>query len=191
MERPPEQLQGTLRVIRLLHVDAYERSIVASLGDDRPEVLDAQPLVDGEPHLGELHRDVRIRAGAANAVERLEISVPRGARFGRTRHRFAQQIEARPDASGVEPREGGHGGFDRFARDEAGGKAAGETVPPNDAEQARLLAEPQETGAEHRGRWSGIRGQGSGVRGQRKTWCRRAPAPAAPRTERSAARGAR
>ena len=85
------------------------------------------------------------------AVERQIVHLPR-ATLALRHDRVEPGVELLPER--------GHGSFDRFARDEAGGETASEPVPPNDAEQPWLLAEPQETGAEHRRQWSGIGDQG-------------------------------
>src|SRR6266516_4289794 len=149
MDGPLEQLQRLLGVGRLLHVKTDERPVAPRFGEDRPDVLDAQPLVDLEPHLGELQRHVRVRADVADAVEGFQIRIARSAGFGVARHRLAEQIEARGNAHGVEPLESSDRGLDRFTRDEARGEAAGEAVASNEAEDAGLLAEPQQAGADH------------------------------------------
>src|SRR5438034_229300 len=121
MERPLEQLQRVLGIGRLLHVDPDEGPVASRSGHDRPEVLDAHPLVDLEPHLGKLYRDVRVRAHRADAVEGFQIGVARGAGFGEARHGLAQQIEARGHATGVEPLERSNRGLDRFTPDASRG----------------------------------------------------------------------
>src|SRR5216684_1221180 len=167
IERPLEELQGALDVIGLLHVDPHEGAERLGLGDDGAQVFDAQLLGDVEPHLRELDRDVGVGAGRRDAIEGLEIGVPSRMRLGGVVDRFAQHVEAGADPRRVQVFQGGDPGRHGLPRDEARREAAGETVAPDEAEDARLLAEPEEAGAEHRSgaRATGVRRRGPGAYG--------------------------
>ena len=151
MQRALEQLQGALGVLGLLHVDPHERAVRLRLRADGAEVFDAQPLRDVEPHLCELQGHVGVGSGGLDAVERLEVGVAGGMRLGGVVHRFAQDVQARGDARRVQVREGGDAGVHGLAGDEARRDAARQPVPSDKAENAGLLAEPQEPGPQHQG----------------------------------------
>src|SRR2546427_11587475 len=99
----------------------------------------------------QLHGHVAGGARAVDATERLEVAVPGCPRLRGAAHRLAQEIKARRDAGGVEPLQGGDGVVDRFSGDEARREATRQAVPPDELEDAGLLAEPEEAGAQHRG----------------------------------------
>src|SRR3989441_690862 len=146
-----EEPQGRLGVGRAFHVDAHERVVLAGPRDDGADGVDAQALVDVEPHLRQPHGPVAGGARAVDAIGRLEVDVPGCPRLRGAAHRLAQEIEARRDAGGVEPLQGGDGVVDRFSGDEARREATRQAVPPDELEDAGLLAEPEEAGAQHRG----------------------------------------
>ena len=151
MERLPEELQGPLGVVGLFHVDPHKRAVRLRRGDDGAQVVDARRRVDIQPHLCELDRDVRGGAGRLDAIEGVEVGVACRASLGSVVHGLPQEVEARRDPGRVELFERRDARFHRLTRDEARGELPGQPVGTDELEDARLLAEPEEAGADHQG----------------------------------------
>jgi len=65
-------------------------------------------------------------------------------------HRLSQQIEAGGQLRGIQVLECRDGGVDGLARDEARRESARLCARADKAEDLRLLAEPEQAGAQHR-----------------------------------------
>jgi len=65
-----QDIEGDIGVRRVLHVDPHE--IAAGLGarQQPPDIVDAQPAIDVEPELRQLHRDIRAHPGGVDRVNR-------------------------------------------------------------------------------------------------------------------------
>ena len=113
---------------------------------------DAQLLRDVQPHRRELDRDVRVELLLVNAIEDREILGRRRARLALVRHAFAEQIERRRDALGVERANRLERVVERFTGDEAAGEFLGEPVVAHEPEDARLIREVEQRGAKHQSR---------------------------------------
>ena len=83
------------------------------------EVLDRKVLVDEQPQRRELHRDIALDAARADFLEQVEVLVARVDRRGAVGDVFAQEVERREEAGGVERGDRIHRGAGVFAGDEA------------------------------------------------------------------------
>ena len=144
-----EQLERPGGIARLLHVDAHERLMLLCPADDGAHVVDAQLLVDVEPHLRKLDGDIGVGLGGVNAVEQIEIGATGAPGFLDMQDGFPEEIERRRQVATVQVANGGDRLVERFAGDEPRGQLAGEPVLPHEAKDSRLFAQPQERGAQH------------------------------------------
>jgi len=136
-------------------VAAEERTVEAGEVVDGGDEAAAAVEVEGGVEAGRVGgAEVLVGAplrGCGPGLERLEVGVAGGMRLGGVVHRFAQDVQARSDARRVQVREGGDAGVHGLAGDEARREAARQPVPSDKAENAGLLAEPQEPGPQHQG----------------------------------------
>ncbi len=144
-----EELQRLFRITRLLHIDADKRAVLLRPSDNGAHVVDAKSLVDVEPHLGELDRNVGVGLRVADAVEQVEIGRARPSRFLGMQHRFPEQVERRGEVAVIQLSERVDRLRGGLTGDEPRCQFARETVFPHEAENARLFAQPQKDGSQH------------------------------------------
>ncbi len=138
-----EEIEGPLRVLRALHVEPNETIQVAGLGENLADVVEAERLVNVEPHLRELDRHVDVGAARGESVEHAQVLVASRDRIGGLVDAFAEEIERRHDAEGLQLQRSGGGGLPGFSGHEAAGEPSGHAISPQEVEHTLLLRQPQ------------------------------------------------
>ena len=125
--------------------------MVLRLTDDGLHVANAQRFVDLETHLRELDRHIGIDARGVNPIQELEIGRAGPLGLFRMEDRFAEQVErdGQSAGGGIQLARGSDGVGDGLTGDEPRRKLSREPVSPDEAEDARLFAQPQEHGSKH------------------------------------------
>ena len=110
--------QGRVDVLRLLHVDADERAERAGVRDQALDVRVRDLLVEGEPEVRQLERDVRPQFLRDEPLEdRLVLGGDRGGAL-EVGHRLAEERRVRVQPRVVEPPKDGDALVERLAGDE-------------------------------------------------------------------------
>ena len=100
VEQPSsEEVQGLLGVVRALHVQPDKAMQLLCPVQDLLHVPVAEVFRDVETHLSQLDRDVDLLSGLGQAVQHLEVLVPRGDSLGLDGDALAQEIERSGDPS--------------------------------------------------------------------------------------------
>ena len=115
--------------------------------DELGEVALREPLVDREPEMRELERDVRPQPFGVDAVEQLPVGGDDLAGLGLVAHALAEQRRVREQTLLVQPPQDRDGRVEAFAGDEARG-AEPEAVPLHEPLQARAVRGREEQAAE-------------------------------------------
>src|SRR5581483_12321943 len=102
----------------LLHVHPDEVAEAGRMPDERLHVLVGELLVEVEPQVRELERDVRLQLLRGDPVEHFPVRVHDGAALVRRVHVLAEQRRVRQQALLVEPPEHGDELLERLAGDE-------------------------------------------------------------------------
>jgi hypothetical protein len=144
-----EQVERRLRVRARLHVEPHEAPVVARAGEHVVHHLDAQPLVDVEPHRGELQAHVRVEPALADAIEQVHVLPPGVARLARVGHALAEQVERGRGALGVERDHGVERLLHRLAGDETRREVLREPIVAHELEDALLVRQVEQGAAKH------------------------------------------
>ena len=132
---------------RLLHVDADEVAACRGVLDELGDVPVRELLVDREPEMRELERDVRAQPLRVDAVEQLAVGGDDRARLGLVAHALAEQRRVREQALLVQPPQDGNGRVEALAGDEARG-AEPEAVALDEPLQPRAVGGGEDHAAE-------------------------------------------
>jgi len=149
VEALSEEIERALGVRAPLHIEADKGVERLRLREDLGRDRLAEVVADVLAERGELHRDVGVELAPRHLVEEREILPPRLPRLRLVRDRLAEEVERRRDALRVQLGDGVTGAGDRLAGHEARGKALGEPVVPDEAEDPRLAGEIEQEGAKH------------------------------------------
>ena len=115
LSQTPVDAQCGVDELRLLHVDADEAAEL----DETPDVSVRELLVDLEPEVGELERDVRPQLLGGDALDHLAVRGDDGLRVLGLEHAFAEQRRVRPQPLLVQTAQNGDALVERLACDEA------------------------------------------------------------------------
>src|SRR6266550_546094 len=144
-----EKIESPLGVLTRLHVDPYERSVLASALENLVHDGDAKILRDIQPHRRELDRDVGVCLSLVDAVEQLHILVSRRASLLFVVHALAEQVERRRDVAAVQSGNSGERGIECLAGDEPIGKALGDSIVAHELEYLRLVRQVEQCATKH------------------------------------------
>ena len=118
----------------LLHVDAHEEVAARGVRDEAFDVRVRGLLVEGEPEVRQLQREVRPEALAGEPVEELGVLAHDDVRSVRVRYRLAEQRRVRVQACVVQPPQHDDALVERLSGDEPAGSEA-HAVAAHDALQ--------------------------------------------------------
>ena len=144
-----EELVGPERRVDelgLLHVDPDEGPELCGPCDERLEIFVGHFLVEREPEVRELERDVRPELLVDQPLDQLAVLHRHRRRTGRRRDRLAEQRGVRVEARVVESSKRHDALVERLARDEARGPDA-HPVPLDEALQALAVRCAEDRGS--------------------------------------------
>ena len=134
----PEHAQRRVDERRLLHVEPDEVADAGGMGDELADVRARELLVEAEPEVGQLERDVDPQPLGGDAVEDLLVRVDDDAGLGLVVDPLPEQRRVGLEAAVVEPPQYDDGVVERLPRDEPG-RAEPHPVAPHASLQPRAV----------------------------------------------------
>jgi hypothetical protein len=126
MPLPPQRIEDVERGIgigRVLHVDAHEEAVGIGWLENPAHVVDRGGLVDVEPELRQLERDVALDPGRDDPADDLDVVGGGGRCGGGARHAFAEVVERQAQALARQVGDRRNRFLDGFTGDEAAREA--------------------------------------------------------------------